>query len=292
MKARPRFPVILALATLVATCIAGGAAVAQPQTLPVVKYPDIPYGPSPTDFRNWLDVYAPSDAAAAPVVMFVHGGAWASGDKSEYVELGRTLAGYYGIVAVVINYRLSPDVVHPAHTEDATLAAVWTLENIADYGGDPTEVFLFGHSAGGHIVSLMSTDESFFEAQGHSTHEIAGVISMSGLYNLNAVVPALLGTIYDTFGTLNPAYLAEVSPATHVGDWQPPFLIEYAETDLPTFDRQARNFYRNLTRHGSPATLARFDGYTHVSEIEAISTKTPESEPAATLVDFVYGIAD
>ncbi len=290
MEARQRFPVLTALVFIVALSFAGG--VAWGQSLPIVKYPDIPYGPSETDFRNWLDVYAPADAQGAPVVLFVHGGAWASGDKSEYVELGRTLAGYYGYVTVVINYRLSPDVVHPAHTEDATLATVWTLENIADYGGDPTELFLFGHSAGGHIVSLMATDESFLEAQGHFTEEIAGVISMSGVYNLNALVPAMIGTVYDTFGSLDPAYLAEVSPATHVDDWQPPFLIEYAEDDLPTFDRQARNFYRNLLRHGSEATLVRFDNLTHVTEIKAVSTKTPDSKPVSVLVDFIDGIVD
>ncbi len=290
MRRRSPLSYLVVVMTFVAAVLMIGSAKAQ--DLPVVKYADIPYGPNPNDFRNWLDVYAPADAAAAPVVMFVHGGAWASGDKSDYVELGRTLAGLYGLVTVVINYRLSPDVQHPEHTEDATLAAVWVLDNIADYGGDPTELFLFGHSAGGHMVSLMTTDESFFAALGHSTEEVAGVISMSGVYNLNALVPAFIGTIKDTFGSLDPRYLAEVSPATHVDDWQPPFLIEYAETDLPTFDRQARNFYRNLTRHGSPAELTMLRGYDHVSEMEAMSTRTPRSQPVMELVDFVYGLID
>src|SRR5205823_5671892 len=102
-------------------------------------------------------------------VFFVHGGAWRNGDKSGilgvYSALGRFLVRH-GLGAVIINYRLSPAVRHPAHVQDVAKAFAWTHKNIARYGGRPDQIFLCGHSAGGHLVALLATDPTYLKAEG------------------------------------------------------------------------------------------------------------------------------
>ncbi|HJZ59149.1 MAG TPA: alpha/beta hydrolase, partial [Gemmataceae bacterium] len=84
--------------------------------------------------RHRLDVYAPQGQKGFPVLFFVHGGTWKSGNKNLYAALGNTFART-GIGVVIINYRLSPKVVHPAHVEDVARAFAWTREHIREYGG-------------------------------------------------------------------------------------------------------------------------------------------------------------
>src|SRR6516164_2426591 len=109
--------------------------------------------------RQVLDVLRPKNLDNRPVVLFVHGGAWMIGDKNPlglYRGFGRFLARH-GIVAVMINHRLSPAVKHPEHVKDVARAFAWTRRHIKEYGGDPDRIFLCGHSAGGHLVSLLAT---------------------------------------------------------------------------------------------------------------------------------------
>src|SRR3954470_22512032 len=95
--------------------------------------------------KDRLDVYAPTGAKGAPVVVSIHGGALREGDKKEQAFVGQLLAKA-GLVGVVINYRLSPGVMHPAHVEDAAHAVAWARTHAAEYGGDPQQLFVIGHS--------------------------------------------------------------------------------------------------------------------------------------------------
>src|SRR5262249_49568463 len=115
--------------------------------------------------RHTLDVFTPAGygekKAPRPVVLFVHGGTRMAGDKNffgMYRGVGRALASG-GAVAVLANYRLSPRVRHPEHVKDVACAFAWTYRNVHRYGGDPSRIFLAGHSAGAHLVSLLITDE-------------------------------------------------------------------------------------------------------------------------------------
>src|SRR5262249_53427933 len=104
-----------------------------------------------------LDIYAPPGGRQMPVVMFVHGGEWTKGDKSE-VSYKPRLLNENGIIFVSINYRLSGVAKHPAQAEDVAAAVRWTRDHIADYDGDPARLFLMGHSAGCHLVTLVGLD--------------------------------------------------------------------------------------------------------------------------------------
>src|SRR5687768_18532550 len=105
---------------------------------------DIPYG-NVGDPRHMLDVYAPPGASGLPVVVFFYGGGWRSGDKRLFEHLGRAFATR-GIVAVTVNYRLTPAVVSPAHIQDCAAGCAWVQKNIAAYGGDARRIVLTGRS--------------------------------------------------------------------------------------------------------------------------------------------------
>lgn len=121
-----------------------------------------------------------------PVVVLVHGGSWMHGDNrcyGLYSSVGSFLASQ-GILAVLPNYRVSPKVKHPTHVEDLARAVTWVYQNIEKQGGCRDQIFLLGHSAGGHLVSLLTTDEKYLKAEGLSTNVIRGVVSVSGVYHI------------------------------------------------------------------------------------------------------------
>src|SRR5262249_21258684 len=139
-----------------------------------------------------LDVFAPKGAPGpAPVVLFVHGGTWMYGDKNFfgiYRGLGKFPARH-GVVAVMINYRLSPYVRHPEHVKDVARAFASVVRNIASYGGDPRRIILGGHSAGGHLVSLLVTDKTYLndpalDLKPAERAGLRGVVAVSGVYRI------------------------------------------------------------------------------------------------------------
>ena len=141
--------------------------------------------------RQKLDVFSPKGACNRPVVIFVHGGGWMIGDKNMfglYRGVGRFLASK-GYVAVLVNYRLSPGVKHPEHVRDVARAFAWMRRHIAEHGGAADQIFLAGHSAGGHLVSLLATDPRYLKApelklRDRDRAAIRGVISVSGVYRI------------------------------------------------------------------------------------------------------------
>src|SRR5437762_7696990 len=149
---------------------------------------DIPYyeGADADKVKHKLDLFLPKGQKEFPVVLFVHGGAWLHGDKSFlgiYSAVGMFFARH-GIGAVVTNYRLSPAVQHPEHVKDVARAFAWTYKNIDKYGGRADQIFVCGHSAGAHLVSLLATDETYLKAVGLTPKCVKGVIPISGVYSI------------------------------------------------------------------------------------------------------------
>src|SRR5262249_5248660 len=134
--------------------------------------------------KHKLDLYLPKGKKDFPIMFFVHGGAWVSGDRNYfgiYSSIGQAFARN-GIGAVVISYRPSPKVQHPEHIKDVARAFAWTHKNIGKHGGNPDAILLCGHSAGGHLVALLATDEGYLRSEGLTLKAIKGAIPMSGVY--------------------------------------------------------------------------------------------------------------
>jgi arylformamidase len=202
-------------------------------------YPDIAYarmdGVNPNLLS--LDIYAPKDGGAHPVMVMIHGGGWRIGDKRNpgVAALKSRHFVAAGYVFASINYRLSPAVRHPAHVQDVAAALAYIHDNIAKYGGDPKRIFLMGHSAGAHLAALVATDESHLKAKGEDLNMLKGVILLDGAgYDLPRLMDGLSGrplmrALYEAaFGTDRTVW-RDASPLTHVvpNKGIPPFLIFY-----------------------------------------------------------------
>jgi acetyl esterase/lipase len=226
---------------------------------------------------NLLDLYLPSDGKDFPVLVLVHGGAWTWGDKRlDFIpEVARCLARQ-GIGVVAPNYRLSPLFQHPAHARDAAKALAWTKKHIPEYGGRADQIFLLGHSAGGHLVSLLATDESYLKKAGLSRRDIKGVITVSGVYHVSDVTLNIV--IKNTQMKLDAAVTAnpftsvfgkdadvakQASPITHVREGLPPFLILHASEELPGLSEMADKFHSALKGKKCEAQLLKVPRRNH-----------------------------
>ena len=149
---------------------------------------DVAYGPLP---RQRLDIYAPVSAAPAPgwpTVVFFYGGAWNSGERSDYRFVGEALASR-GVLVLVADYRLYPEVRYPSFLEDAAEALAYGIEHAGALGGDPRRLFVMGHSAGGYNAAMLALDPRWLGATGHRPGELAGWIGLAGAYEFLPLAP-------------------------------------------------------------------------------------------------------
>jgi acetyl esterase/lipase len=228
--------------------------------------------------RNRLDLYLP-EGTGFPVALFVHGGGWCRGDKSMYADVGTFLARH-GIGAAVINYRLSPEVRHPEHVRDVAAAFAWVRRNIGSYGGDAGRLSVFGHSAGGHLVSLLATDESHLRPWDLSPKAIQGVVTVSGVYRIGWNI-----SVYGLGHVFRGADKAAASPLTHVKPGCPPFLILHAHRDTWTLARQARQLHARIVANNGWSRLVPVPDETHDNIIH--SAAVPGAPHGRQIVRFL-----
>ena len=241
-------PAILA-AFLVLTVQTTGAAAYSVRVVPNVSYA----AGKPAEHKtDQVDIYLPEGKKLFPVVLAIHGGGLTAGDKSEETHIGRTLARA-GVGTVVINYRLSPSVSHPGHIEDVAEAFAWVKHHIADYGGDPSNVYLVGHSAGAYLISLLALDPHYLAVHKLSPADIGGVISVSGFYDVTSVAPSRSRQIWG----YDPVVWRAASPIHHVRANAPPFLILYADHDELWRRSQNQEMAAALKKAGHPKVEIR-----------------------------------
>jgi acetyl esterase/lipase len=240
--------------------------------------------------KHTLDIFRPEGRQGLPVLLFFHGGVWQQGDKSNYTSVGQALARR-GILTLVVNYRLTPSVRHPEHTRDAARAVAWTLENVERFGGRKDRVFISGHSSGGHLVTLLLFDPSYLKATGHAPEELAGVIALSGVFDLNRPIDdtpegGFKGFIFPPFGE-DKAERAAASPVTHLRPVRPPLWVVLAGDDYKDMIKQSKDFVAALKARKLPVTFLTVPGRGHFQLIQRIgSDKDPTTEH---LVRFIEG---
>lgn len=223
--------------------------------------------------KHKLDLFLPGGKSKFPVMVFLHGGGWTQGDRSEYSALGIQFAKQ-GVGVVIPSYRLMPQNPHPAQILDAAAAFAWVRRNIARYGGDASRLYVAGHSAGAQLASLLALDHAYLQKFGSDTDAIRGVISLSGIYSV---------------GTLPEFRNADddPSPLDHVKDQAgagaPRFLVVYCQWDAFGLPKQARDFVHALEKNFVPARLMYLPGENHVSEIVSMMN----GKNTKAVIDFI-----
>lgn len=165
--------------------------------------------------RCKLDLYYPTGQQGYATVVWFHGGGLTQGQRY-FPDLKEQ-----GIALVAVDYRLAPRGGVPSFLEDSAAATAWVLRNITQYGGDPTKVFVAGHSAGAYLAAMIALDPRWLVAQQASNRQLAGVIAVSGQMTTHFTVKKLRG---DAGPPLRPI-IDEYAPLYHASKDLPPISL-------------------------------------------------------------------
>jgi acetyl esterase/lipase len=227
---------------------------------------DVRYADS-THERHVLDIYSPPGARTLPVVFWIHGGGWQTGDKTGVQIKPQFFVGKK-MVFVSTNYRLLPDVDMETIVRDIAKSIRWVHDNIAKHGGDPQRMLVMGHSAGAQLAALVSIDDRYLKAEGLSLAIIKGCVPVDGdTYDVPAIIetgetrrrvhglPQAKFGHREKFGN-DPAKHRDFSAVTHVAKDKgiPPFLILHVAENLDT-SAQAQRLGNVLKEAGVSVTV-------------------------------------
>ena len=230
----------------------------------VAEHDRIAYAPGP---RHRLDVYAPTGRkAAVPVVVFIYGGNWDSGDRGMYRFVGAELAAH-GMLTIVPDMRLYPRVRFPGFVEDCALAVAWARNHAAEYGGDPHRLFVMGHSAGGQIAALLALDPEYLAAVGmQPKRDLAGMIGLAGPYDFLPLTSPELQTIFGP-----PSAWPRSQPINYVSAQAPPMLLLAGSADDTVNPGNTRRLAAKLREAGADVQDIIYPGVGHKELIGAIA---------------------
>jgi len=225
---------------------------------------NVPYGPGP---RNQLDIYRPRGGAESlPVAVMFYGGTWEEGDRATYRFVGAALARR-GIVTVIPDYRVYPEVRFPGFLRDGAEAVRWTRDHVADYGGDPTKIVLIGHSAGAHIAAMLALDSQWLAAVGlDSRRDIRGMVGLAGPYDF---LPLTDPKLKDIFGPADR--LARTQPIHFVDGQAAPIFVAAGTQDRTVDPGNTTRLARKIESRGGQVTEVLYPGVDHRTLIGAFS---------------------
>lgn len=217
-----------------------------------------------------LNIFAPKKAEKAPVLIFIHGGSWNSGRKEIYDFMGSRLARR-GVVTVIIDYPLAPAYQLPVMEKASATAIKWVKENIANYGGDPEQIYVSGHSAGGHLAALVAIKKEPWQELGMSNPLKGAILNdPAGLdwywflterkekYNAE--------DNYDAF-TSNPETWKTYSPIYELDGTEIPLLILEGERTYPGIRLTIDRFRKEAEAKGTRLTYSFYPKTKHIPMI-------------------------
>jgi acetyl esterase len=243
-----------------------------------------PYGDDP---RQVLDVYQPTTRTGAPVVIFIHGGAYVRGDKDAYGEAYGNVATWFarqGMLGINATYRLAPAAKWPAAVDDVRAMVGWAKANAARLGGNPNRIILIGHSAGATHVASYAFDKSLQPPGGPG---IAGAVLISGRYRLEYDPNDPNGKNMQAYFGEDASQYATRSPITHIRDGaRVPMFVVVTEYDNPGLDVRGAELLAALCeRDGTCPRFTRLERHNHLSEVLAFNT--PDELLGREILDFI-----
>ena len=235
------------------------------------RQPGIAYGPLP---QQKLDAYVPDARARrpVPVVVFFYGGGWENGNREEYRFVGSALASR-GVMTLVADYRLYPQVVFPTFVQDAALAVKWAQDHVAQSGGDPKRLFLMGHSAGAHIAAMLAFNRQYLLQAQADPAAVAGLIGLAGPYDF---LPLQSATLKKIFG--DPAPRA-TQPIDFVTPQAPPTLLINGSADTTVDPRNSTRLAAALEAAGRPVEHRVYPDIGHARIVAGFSEPLSHGVP-------------
>ncbi len=242
---------------------------------------DVVYGPNP---YHRLDIYRPArQRKSLPVVIFFYGGSWQSGARAEYRFVGAALARL-GLIVVIPDYRVYPDVRYPDFIHDAAKATAWVIDQIGDYGGDPRSVFVAGHSAGAYLAMMLALAGSYLAGAKSDRALLAGAIGLAGPYDFLPIT----GPIYrKIFG--HAADLIDTQPIAHVDAGAPPVLLLTGALDRLVAPANTASLGAKLRAAGASVDTKIYPGIGHIRLL--LATLPPLTLATPVLADVAGFIA-
>lgn len=205
--------------------------------------------------KDLLDIYMPEGAKKVPVLVYFHGGALLKGTKKAGNEIGRKLAAS-GIGFISANYRLSPEFKHPDHVNDAAAATLWVLRNIADYGGDPSKVYVSGHSSGGYLAALLAVAPTFLKSNDVLPKIKGGILISAFLYVEETAKDRIaINPIYKSIWGEDPLAWEKASVSSFLSPNKDNILLIYADGDAPWRKAQNQRFAKTLSDFGNQSII-------------------------------------
>ena len=224
---------------------------------------DIAYG---AHYRTRLDVYRPNDASRdMPVVVFFYGGNWSSGNRDDYLFVGEALASR-GIVTVIPDYRLYPDVRYPEFLDDCAQAVRWAFDHANEHGGESQRLFLMGHSAGAYNAAMLALNRQYLKRAGVAPGRIAGFVGLAGPYDFLPLEDDVLKAVFgfpDTSRTTQPIEFASAA--------SPPALLVTGENDRVVKPGNSARLGDRLRAFGVPVRTIVHPGVSHAALVGALA---------------------
>ncbi|MEJ5996284.1 alpha/beta hydrolase [Pedobacter sp. Du54] len=223
---------------------------------------------------NTLNIYHKKDNLQnQDVIIFIHGGSWSSGKKETYWWLGRNLAKK-NIVTAVINYPLAPNATYKEMALASAQAVKWVRDSISNYGGNPSRIFLMGHSAGGHLCELINSDMEYFKAV-NIDNPIKGVIldDAFGLDMEEYLTKAEKDDNYFDFlrtFSPDPKIWQAGSPLFYIKNVNNPHLLFYGSKTYEAIQIQTERIYKRLKEQNVTVKLAVIQDKKHVGMISQL----------------------
>ena len=251
----------------------------------------IAYGPGA---RGQVDVYQPRATAGQaaprdgwPVLVFFYGGSWNTGERADYRFVGEALASH-GIVAVLADYRLYPQVRYPDFLTDNALAVAWARREAPRYGGDARRVFVMGHSSGAYNAAMLALDPRWLAAVGLAPSALAGWIGLAGPYDFLPITNEKARPVFN-----HPNYPEGSQPISYASSAAPrTFLGAAASDDVVNPERNSRQMAAKLSAAGVEVTLRMYPRANHYTLIGAFARPLRGFGPVLDdVVAFVCGDA-
>ena len=261
----PRRSLFAMLPALLTACSAVDVLNATVATSTYTRSDGLVYGPDP---RQKVDVYQPQPAVAnAPMVVFFYGGSWSMGERADYRFVGEALASQ-GIVAVIADYRLSPEVRYPVFVQDSASATRWAFDHAADYGVKPSRIFVMGHSAGGYNAAMLALDKRWLEAVGMAPSRLAGWIGLAGPYDFLPIGDRKTQVAFNW-----PSTPPDSQPLFHASRASPPALLLAPTKDSAVNPvRSTMAMGQKLKNSGVRVEFDLLDSVGHVTLVAAMAS--------------------